>query len=333
MGLSGKRCRNEACVRIGIELFFNTCYVSALKEGIEGSCRQDTKQPASMTLERQRTVAQPVFCSGIGVHSGKRVQLAIKPASVNHGIKFRRIDLPDSPCISAHLNSVVDTSLATVIGHDGCIVSTIEHLMASFAGLAIDNAVVEIDAYEVPIMDGSADPFATSILDAGIREQESPKCYFVIKEPIELAENGKSVALYPAPEFQISCDIHYDHPVIQSQSFSLVLSEKNFGEEIAKARTYGFLQEIEYLQLYGFAKGASLENAIVIDSDRILNTGGLRYQDEFVRHKILDCLGDFSLLGMPVLGHLRVNKSGHAFNHAFLKEFFKRKDSWETCFF
>ncbi len=281
---------------------------------------------------KQRTVAQPVHCSGIGVHSGKRVCLTIKPAPVNYGIRFKRIDLPESPCISAHLNSVVDTSMATVIGHDGFIVSTIEHLMASFAGLSIDNALVELDAYEIPIMDGSAGPFTVSILEAGIQEQDSPKCFFMIKKPIELAENGKTVALHPSPEFRISCHIHYDHPVIQSQSFSLVLTEKGFGQEIAKARTYGFLQEFEYLQLYGFAKGASLENAIVIDSDRILNKDGLRWENEFVRHKILDCLGDFSLLGMPILGHLKVSKSGHALNHAFLKEFFKRRDSWETCF-
>jgi len=260
------------------------------------------------------------------------VTLAIKPAPVNFGIKFKRIDLPESPYISAHLNRVVDTSLATVIGHDGLIVSTIEHLMASFAGLSIDNALVEVDAYEIPIMDGSAGPFTASMLEAGIQEQDSPRCFFIIKKPIELHENGKTVSLYPAPEFRISCSIHYDHPVVQSQTYSFFLSERTFGQEIAKARTYGFLQEIEYLQLYGFAKGASLENAIVIDSDSILNTAGLRYADEFVRHNILDCMGDFSLLGMPILGHLVVSKSGHAFNHAFLREFFKKRDYWETGF-
>ncbi|MBW1776583.1 MAG: UDP-3-O-acyl-N-acetylglucosamine deacetylase [Deltaproteobacteria bacterium] len=285
-----------------------------------------------MIPKKQRTVARPVHCSGIGMHSGKRVQMAIKPAPVNYGIRFKRVDLPESPSICAHINSVVDTSLATVIGHEGLIVSTIEHLMASFAGLAIDNALVEVDAYEVPIMDGSAGPFTASILEAGIQEQDSPKCFFVVKKPIALCENGKSVVLHPDSEFRISCRIHYDHPVVQSQFFSLALTEKGFGEEIAEARTYGFLQEIEYLQLYGFAKGASLENAVVIDADRVLNTDGLRWKDEFVRHKILDCLGDFSLLGMPILGHLEISKSGHAFNHAFLKTFFKRRDAWETSF-
>ena len=286
----------------------------------------------SMTSCKQRTLARSVHLSGIGVHSGKRVHVTLKAAPVNYGIRFKRIDLPESPCISAHLNSVVDTSLATVIGHEGCIVSTIEHLMATFAGLGIDNALVEMDAYEVPIMDGSAGPFTAAILEAGIQEQNSPKCFFVVKEPIELTEDGKSVALYPDSEFRISCCIDYDHPIIRSQSFSLALTEKKFGEEIARARTYGFIREIEYLQLYGFAKGASLENAIVIDSDGILNEGGLRWENEFVRHKILDCLGDFSLLGMPILGHLKVSKSGHAFNHAFLRKFFKRRHSWETSF-
>jgi len=279
---------------------------------------------------QQRTLAGKAACSGVGLHSGKNVNLTIKPAPVNHGIKFIRTDLPDSPSISAHFNRVVDTSLATVIGYNGFIVSTIEHLMASFAGLSIDNAVVEIDSYEVPIMDGSAGPFTAMIRSAGIQEQFSPRFFFVIKEPIELKEDGKSVGVYPDSTYKITCTIEYSHPLIKKQSFSINLSDQAFEGEICRARTFGFLEELEHMQRYGLARGGSLENAVVIDKHHIINADGLRFQDEFVRHKILDCIGDFSLLGMPVLGHVIVNRSGHAFNHAFLKEFFNRKQSWET---
>jgi UDP-3-O-[3-hydroxymyristoyl] N-acetylglucosamine deacetylase len=280
---------------------------------------------------QQRTIANRASCSGIGLHSGKKVNLVIKPAPANHGIKFVRTDLPNSPEISAHFNMVVDTSLATVIGYDGFIVSTIEHLMASFSGLFIDNALVELDAYEVPVMDGSAGPFTELIKSAGSRVQEGLRYHFVVKEPIKLRENGKSVCLYPSSQFKISYTIDFDHPLINKQSYSVEMSDESFEHEIASARTFGLLHELEYMKRYGLAKGGSLENAVVVDSDRIVNEGGLRYRDEFVRHKILDCIGDFSLLGMPILGHLVVCKSGHAFNHAFLTEFFARKNSWETC--
>jgi len=279
---------------------------------------------------KQKTVAQPVSCSGVGVHSGKKVNLTIKPAQSNHGIKFIRTDLLDCPCISAHFNMVVDTSLATVIGYEGFIVSTIEHLMASFAGLSIDNALVEIDSYEMPIMDGSAGPFTSMIRSAGIREQDAPRYFFVVKKPIELKENGKMVGIYPCSTYKITCTIEYDHSLIKKQSYSVDLSDRVFEREICRARTYGFLHEYEYLKKYGLARGVSLDNVVVIDSKDVINKDGLRYKDEFVRHKILDCIGDFSLLGMPILGHVVVSKSGHAFNHAFLKEFFSQKESWET---
>jgi len=279
---------------------------------------------------RQRTVLKPVSFSGVGVHSGKKVNLTIKPAPINHGIKFVRTDLPDKPSVSAHFNMVVDTSLATVIGCDGFIVSTIEHLMASFAGFSIDNAIVELDAYEVPIMDGSAGPFISYIKASGIKEQLAPRYFFVIKEPIELEEDGKFVGVYPASEFKITCTIYYDHPLIREQSYSIDVSDQVFEKEICRARTFGFIKEIEYLKKYGFARGGSLDNVIVIDEKDVLNKEGLRFPDEFVRHKILDCIGDFSLLGIPILGHVIVNKSGHSFNHAFLKKFFENKKSWET---
>lgn len=279
---------------------------------------------------QQRTLAKPARCSGVGVHSGKKVNLTIKPAPDNHGIKFVRTDLPGNPVIPARFNMVVDTSLATVIGHDGVIVSTIEHLMAAFAGFSIDNAIVELDAYEMPIMDGSADQFTRLIRNAGIKEQISPRCFFVVKEPIELKEDGKSVGVYPSSGFKITCTIEYNHPLIKRQSYTIDLSEQVFENEISKARTFGFLHEIEYLKRYGLARGGSLENAVVIDKNDVLNPQGLRWNDEFVRHKMLDCIGDFSLLGMPILGHIVAHKSGHAFNQAFLQKFFAQKESWET---
>lgn len=279
---------------------------------------------------QQRTIARPVRCSGVGVHSGKHANLTIKPAPSNHGIKFIRTDLPDCPCISAHFNMVVDTSLATVIGIDGFIVSTIEHLMACFAGLSIDNALIEIDTYEMPIMDGSAGPFTEMIQSAGIKEQDAPKCFFVVNKPIELQQDGKSVGIYPYPTYKITCSIEFDHDLIRRQTYSLDLSDLDFKREISRARTFGFLQDYEYLKRNGLARGVSLDNVVVVDHHDVVNDGGLRYQDEFVRHKILDCLGDFSLLGMPLLGHIITEKSGHAFNHAFLKEFFTQKESWET---
>jgi UDP-3-O-[3-hydroxymyristoyl] N-acetylglucosamine deacetylase len=278
----------------------------------------------------QRTISKSVNCTGVGIHSGKTVNLTIKPAPPNHGIKFIRKDLLNCPVISAHFNMVVDTSLATVIGYEGFIVSTIEHLMASFAGLSIDNALVEVDNYEMPIMDGSAGPFTSMIKSAGIREQNAPRYFFVIKEPIELNEDGKMVGIYPCSTYKITCTIEYDHPLINRQSYSVEISEHVWERDISKARTFGFLHEYEYLKQYGLARGVTLENVIAIDNNDVINEGGLRYQDEFVRHKILDCIGDFSLLGMPILGHVVAHKAGHAFNHSFLKKFFAEKESWET---
>ncbi len=279
---------------------------------------------------QQRTLAAPVSCRGRGVHSGKPVHLTIRPAPVNHGIKFIRTDLPDSPEIPAHFNAVVDTSLATVIGRDGCIVSTIEHLMATFSGLSIDNALVELDAYEVPIMDGSAGPFTELILAAGIQRQPGPRCYFVVKSPIEYGEGDRSVAVYPGTSFQITCAIDFDHPLVGRQTYTADLSNGVFEKEICRARTFGFLHEVEYLKRFGFARGGSLDNVVVLDQRTVVNEDGLRYRDEFVRHKVLDCIGDFSLLGMPILGHVVAHRSGHAFNHAFLEAFFSNRSAWET---
>ena len=277
----------------------------------------------------QQTVARTIRCSGVGLHSGRAVNMKIKPAPINHGVKFVRTDLPDKPVIPAHYNCVVDTTLATVIGLNGAIVSTIEHLMSCLAGLAVDNALIELDAYEVPVMDGSAGPFAQIILDAGISKQAAARHFFVLKEPIELKDDGKFVGAYPDSTFRITCNIDFDHPVIRRQTCSIEVLEHQFAREVSKARTFGFLQEVENLIKDGFARGGSLDNTVVLDKKDIINTDGLRYADEFVRHKLLDSIGDFSLLGMPIQAHIVTHKSGHAFNHAFLERFFDQKQSWD----
>lgn len=279
---------------------------------------------------RQRTLAKAVSCQGVGVHSGISVDLTIKPAPANHGIKFIRTDLPDSPAISAIFNNVVDTSLATVIGNEGAIVSTIEHLMAGFFGLSIDNAVVEISGYEMPIMDGSAAQFTRMMLEGGITELTVPRTFIVITHELAIEEFGKTVKATPHPNFKLSCTIEFDHPLIQKQTYVFDMCDRAFAEEISMARTFGFYKDVEQLRLYGLAKGATLDTGIAIDKESVMNADGLRFDNEFVRHKLLDCLGDFSLMGMPILGHIETFKSGHAFNHAFLKELFNRKDCWET---
>jgi UDP-3-O-[3-hydroxymyristoyl] N-acetylglucosamine deacetylase len=258
------------------------------------------------------------------------VTVTISPAPVNHGIQFVRTDLMDSPGIAARFNMVVDTSLATVIGYNGFIISTIEHLMACFTGQGIDNALVELDNYEMPIMDGSGGPFAEIIKSAGAKDQTGARCYFVIKKPIEVERDGKSVGIYPDTTYKITYTIDYDHPLIGRQSCTVDVNDGTFETQIAPARTFGFLEEYELMKHYGLAQGGSLDNVLVVDEDDVVNPGGLRYPDEFVRHKILDCIGDFALLGMPILGHVVAEKSGHAFNHEFLKTFFEQKACWAT---
>lgn len=283
-------------------------------------------------LNYQRTVGRSVSCAGVGVHSGKPTTLTIKPAPPNHGIKFVRSDLRNPPCIPALFKMVTDTSAATVLGFDGAIVSTIEHLMASFGGLGIDNAVVEIDAYEIPIMDGSAFSFVDMITRAGIVDQSARRCFFIIKDPIELAEGDIFAGIYPDTDFRISYTIDYDSLLIGKQTYEIRVDEQTFTEEISRARTFGFYQEYQTLKQHGLARGGSLDNSVVIDGDKLLNSDGLRYNNEFVRHKILDCIGDFSLLGLPIRGRIVARKSGHLFNHRLLQKIFHHKQCWETEF-
>lgn len=279
---------------------------------------------------RQQTLATPIFCSGVGVHSGKNATLTLKPAPENHGIRFFRTDLPGTQGIPALFSRVVDTSLATVIGENGVIVSTIEHLMATFAGMGIDNARVELDNYEMPIMDGSAAVFAEKIQQAGILSQSAPRSLFVVTRPIEIADGDKFVGVYPDESFRITCTIEFPTPVIGRQTMSIDLDEDRFAKEIAPARTFGFLHEVAFMKQLGLGRGGSLESAVVVDGNTIVNEEGLRFSDEFVRHKLLDCIGDFSLIGMPIRGHIKTVKSGHLFNHRFITEFFNNRNCWET---
>lgn len=263
----------------------------------------------------QRTLKEAISCEGIGLHSGAPVRLTLVPAPVNHGIVFVRTDLEHPLEIPALAPYVVDTALATTLGRNGVRVATVEHLLAALAGLGIDNLRIEINGPEVPIMDGSAAPFAYLVHTAGIRVQSEPKSFIVIKKPVVVTDGDKEAALLPSTRFRIDCTVDFKHPLISDQAINFEFSDRNFSREIARARTFGFLRDVELLKKMGLARGGSLENAIVVDEFSILNPDGLRFPDEFVRHKLLDAMGDVSLFGRPVIGQLRVFKSGHALNH------------------
>lgn len=281
----------------------------------------------------QRTVNGEIGCTGIGLHTGKKVTMSIKPLPPNSGIRFCRSDLVGSPHILASLESVVDTRLATTIGLNGHIVSTVEHLMSAFAGMGIDNALVELDGPEVPIMDGSAGPFMYLLKNVGIKLQDEVKKFFLIKKPFTLKSGDKNISVYPCRELKITYVIDFEHPLLSKQTYVLRFCGPGFMKEISRARTFGFLKDVETLKNNGFAQGGSLHNAIVLDDFRVLNTDGLRYEDEFVRHKILDLIGDLHLMGMPIIGHFVINKSGHTLNHIFLTELRKRKKCWKVVKF
>jgi len=277
---------------------------------------------------RQRTLKQTTGCTGLGLHSGKKVGIVLRPAPPNTGICFVRMDLPSRPMVRACFRNVLDTTLATTVGSNGCKVGTVEHLMAAFFGMGVDNAVVELDGPEVPIMDGSAAPFVFLIRSAGIKEQREAKRFVVVKKAFKLEDGDRFVHIYPSRELEIHYTIDFHHPLLRNQRYELIFSGRDFVREISRARTFGFLKDVQTLQEKGLAKGGSLDNAVVVDEFRILNEDGLRYPDEFVRHKILDFIGDLSIVGCPVIGRFVVNKSGHFLNQWMLKELMASQKHW-----
>jgi UDP-3-O-[3-hydroxymyristoyl] N-acetylglucosamine deacetylase len=267
----------------------------------------------------QRTLQKTVECSGVGLHSGDVISLKLCPAPANHGVVFVRMDLPTPVSIPAHAAHVVDTALATTLGKDSVRVGTVEHLMAALSGLGVDNVRVEVNGPEIPIVDGSAAPFVYLIRSAGIRVQDEPKSFIVIKKAVTVTDGEKEASFSVLNRFRVDCTVDFQHPLISGQNFSVDFSDRAFERELSRARTFGFLKDVEKLKKLGLARGGSLENAIVVDEFSILNPEGLRYPDEFVRHKALDAMGDVSLFGRPVIGHLKVYKSGHALNHRLVQ--------------
>jgi len=279
-------------------------------------------------MQFQQTIKRPVVCQGIGIHSGQPAQVVIKPAPANSGILFVRTDLPGHPVIPARSSRVVDSSLATTLGTGQTYISTVEHLLAALAGLQIDNVRIEVSGPEVPILDGSAKPFAQLLQQAGLRTLRWPRAFFLLQRPLELQEGDKYLRVQPASDLRLTCSIDFPHPSIGFQKLTFVPRVKVFCKEIAPARTFGFLHEVQRLQANGLALGGSLENAIVLDHQGVLNAEGLRFEDEFVRHKMLDLIGDLALLGWPLLGHIEVHKGSHALHQQFMAMLLQQQDAW-----
>ena len=281
----------------------------------------------------QCTIAHPLMLSGIGLHSGRRINLNMRPAEPGTGIVFHRSEGERRVSIEAISANVVDTRLATVLGKGGLTVSTVEHLLAALSALGIDNLHIDIDGPEVPVLDGSASPFVKILQSAGLRPLKRSRKFLSIREPVSLVDGDKGIHLIPSRFFRITYDISFSHPCISAQSRAVKVSPETFQKEIAPARTFGFLHEVEMLKANGLALGGSLDNAVVIGKDNILNPEGLRFQDEFVRHKILDCIGDFSLLGYPLLGHIKASKAGHDLNHRMVEKILSRPSAWKLVEF
>jgi UDP-3-O-[3-hydroxymyristoyl] N-acetylglucosamine deacetylase len=284
---------------------------------------------------RQRTLKTTVRATGVGVHTGLKVTMVLRPAAIDTGIVFCRSDLAGNPSIPAHALNVSNTTMATVIEKDGARVSTVEHLMSAFAGLGIDNAFVDVSGEEVPIMDGSAGTFVFLIQSAGIEEQAAPKRYIRVLKRMELAQGDKTVRLEPFDGFKIGFSIEFSHPVFAA-STSVVevdFGEVSFVRDIARARTFGFTQEVEMLRSKGLGRGGSLDNVVVIDDFRVLNAEGLRMDDEFVKHKALDAVGDLYLLGHPMIGAFYGHKSGHALNNLLARKLLADATAWEEVTF
>jgi UDP-3-O-[3-hydroxymyristoyl] N-acetylglucosamine deacetylase len=284
---------------------------------------------------KQRTLKASVRATGVGLHTGQKVTMVLRPAPIDTGIVFCRSDLPGNPAIPAHALNVTNTVMATVIEKNGARVSTVEHLMSAFYGMGIDNVFVDVSAEEVPIMDGSAGTFVFLIQSAGIEEQAAPKRYVRILKRVEMEEGDKSVVLEPFDGFKIGFSIEFNHPVFEATGSAVEVDfgEVSFVREISRARTFGFTQEVEMLRTKGLARGGSLDNAIVIDDFRVLNAEGLRMDDEFVKHKALDAVGDLYLLGHPIIGAFYGRKSGHALNNLLVRKLIADTSAWEEVTF
>ena len=284
---------------------------------------------------KQRTLNNTIRATGVGLHTGEKVYLTLKPAPINSGILFRRIDLDPVVEIEAKAVNVGDTTLSTSLVNGDVRVSTVEHLLSAMAGLGIDNAVVDVTSAELPIMDGSAGPFVFLIQSAGIIEQSAPKKFIRIKHPVKVQEDDKTAMFEPYNGFRVTFAIDFDYPVFRNRCLkaSVDFSTTSFVKEVSRARTFGFMHEIEYLRSKGLARGGSMDNAIVVDENKILNEDGLRYEDEFVKHKVLDAIGDLYLLGYSLIGSFEAYKSGHALNNALLRELLSHKDAWEIVTF
>ncbi len=283
----------------------------------------------------QRTLKTRIGASGVGLHSGSRIAMSLLPAPPDTGIVFRRTDLSPPVEIPAHATRVGDTRLGTVLTDGNARVSTIEHLMSAFAGLGIDNAVVEVSAAEVPIMDGSADPFVFLLQSAGVVEQDQPKRFVRILQTVEVRDGDKWARFEPYDGFRVDFEIEFDHPLMRGEltSASMEFSSTTYLKEVARARTFGFMRDIETLRRHNLALGGTLDNAIVLDDDGILNEEGLRYRDEFVKHKILDAIGDLYLVGHGIIGAFTGYKSGHGLNNQLLRALLARADAWEMVTF
>lgn len=284
---------------------------------------------------RQRTLKNVIRATGVGLHTGEQVYLTLRPAAPDTGIKFRRSDLAEPVVIDARPENVGETILSTTLVQDGVKISTVEHLLSALAGLGIDNALIDVSAPEVPIMDGSAGPFVFLLQSAGIKDQDAPKRFIRIKRKIKVEDGDKWACFEPFDGFKVTFTIDFVHPAFNKdvKTASIDFSSTSFVKEVSRARTFGFMKDIEALRSRNLALGGSLENAIVVDDYRILNEDGLRYVDEFVKHKILDAIGDLYLLGHSLIGSFEGYKSGHALNNRLLRELLKNEDAWELVTF
>lgn len=278
-------------------------------------------------MGQQHTLASDVSLSGIGLHSGVKVNVRLCPAPANTGIVFKRTDL-EGFAIEAQSRNVARVSYATSLMKKGVLISTTEHLLSALAGTGIDNAIVEIDNLEVPIVDGSALPFVKLIRQAGIRQQRARRTYARILKPVELEDGPKKIAVYPCDTFAVSYSIAFPHPVIGAETLDFTPSAASYETEVAPARTFGFIAEVEMLLKNGLVHGGSLENVVVLDEERVLNPEGLRFPDEFCRHKVLDLMGDISLFGHPLIGHVVADRGGHAMHDQLVSQLLRQKDCW-----